>query len=180
MQMFQVSEILLISISYTFSLLSWAYILFLYLFTCLLTYLLTYSLHGAGYYLKSFQSLRFSNNRLLSLWDPKIHYRAHKNLLSDPILSQPSLVLPIDYFPKVHLNVILPPTPTSSQWSLTFGPPNQYPLNTSPLPRACHRFWGWQWLSIMSIVGLKHQRYWTLGSLYHSLSYIMCLLCYSW
>jgi hypothetical protein len=29
--------------------------------------------------------------------------------------------------PNVHLNVILPPTPRSSQWSLPFGPPNQNP-----------------------------------------------------
>jgi hypothetical protein len=34
--------------------------------------------------------------------------------------------------PKVHLNVILQPTPRSFQWSLTFGPPNQNPVNTSP------------------------------------------------
>jgi hypothetical protein len=39
---------------------------------------------------------------------------------------------------KVHLNVILPPTPTSFQWSHTFGPPNQNPLNIYPLPHACH------------------------------------------
>jgi hypothetical protein len=45
---------------------------------------------------------------------------------------------PHRYLPKDHLNVILPPTPRSSQWSLTFGPPNQKPLNTSPLPHACH------------------------------------------
>jgi len=45
---------------------------------------------------------------------------------------------PIDpYLPKVHLNVILPPTPRSSQWSLPFGPPNQNPVNTSPLSHAC-------------------------------------------
>jgi hypothetical protein len=35
---------------------------------------------------------------------------------------------------KVHINVILPPTSRSSQWSLTFGLPNQNPVNTSPLP----------------------------------------------
>jgi hypothetical protein len=28
--------------------------------------------------------------------------------------------------------------PMSSQWSLTFGPPNQNPVNTSPLPHSCH------------------------------------------
>jgi hypothetical protein len=42
------------------------------------------------------------------------------------------------YLPKFWLNVILPPTPMSSQWSLTFGPPKQNPVNTSPLPHACH------------------------------------------
>jgi hypothetical protein len=29
------------------------------------------------------------------------------------------------YLPKAQLNVILPPTPRSSRWSLAFGPPNQ-------------------------------------------------------
>jgi hypothetical protein len=38
------------------------------------------------------------------------------------------------YLPKVLLNVILSPKPGSSQWSLTVGPPNQNPVNTSPLP----------------------------------------------
>jgi hypothetical protein len=42
------------------------------------------------------------------------------------------------YVPKVHLNVIFPPTPRSSQCSLTFGPPNQNPVNSSPYPLACH------------------------------------------
>jgi len=34
--------------------------------------------------------------------------------------------------PKVRLNIILPPTPGFSQWSLAFGPPNQNPVNTCP------------------------------------------------
>jgi hypothetical protein len=28
--------------------------------------------------------------------------------------------------------------PRSSQWSLAFGPPNQNPVNTPPLPHVCH------------------------------------------
>jgi hypothetical protein len=53
----------------------------------------------------------------------------------DPILSQLNPARRIDpYLPKVHLIVILPPTPTSSQWSLAFGPPNQNPVTPLPSP----------------------------------------------
>jgi len=57
----------------------------------------------------------------------------------DPLMSQPNPVRPIDpHLSKVHLNVILSPTPRSFQWSLAFRPPNQNHVNTSPLPHVCH------------------------------------------
>jgi hypothetical protein len=69
------------------------------------------------------------------LWNSKIHYGVHIRMPLDPNLSQLNPVCPIDpSIPKVYLNVILPPTPRSSQWSLEFEPPNQNPINTSPLP----------------------------------------------
>jgi hypothetical protein len=57
------------------------------------------------------------------LWNPKFQYRVHKSPSLDRNLSQPNSVRPIDpYLPKVHFNVILPPTPRSSQWFLPFWP----------------------------------------------------------
>ena len=38
----------------------------------------------------------------------------------------------------IHLNIILPPIPRSSKWSLFFGAPYQNPIHISPLPHTCH------------------------------------------
>jgi hypothetical protein len=60
------------------------------------------------------------------LWNPKAHYHVHTRPPLDPILNQLNPVRPIDpYLPKVQLNVILPPTPRSFQWSLPFGLPTK-------------------------------------------------------
>jgi hypothetical protein len=78
-------------------------------------------------------------NILLSLWNPKVHHRVRKGPPLDPILSQLNPVCHIDlYLPKIQLNVILLPTPRSFQWFFIFGHPNQNPVNTCPLTRACH------------------------------------------
>jgi len=39
---------------------------------------------------------------------------------------------------KIHFNIILPCTPRSTTWSLSFGFPNQNLICTSSFPRTCH------------------------------------------
>ena len=73
------------------------------------------------------------------LWNPKVHYRTHKLPPPVPVLSQrhPVPTTP-SHFLKIRLNIILPSTSWSSQWSFPLRFPHQNLLHTSHFPHTCH------------------------------------------
>ena len=85
----------------------------------------------------SWEANRFSVSQEIThiLRNPEVHYSIHKCSLTVPILSQiDSVYASTSHFLKIHLNIIFPSKPRSSNWSLFFRIPRQNRVYASPLP----------------------------------------------
>ena len=104
----------------------------------LLTYLLTHSMVQSP----SSEANRFAASQeiLLILWNPKVHYSTHKRPPPVPILGQPNPVhIPTSHLLEIHPTIIHPSTPRSPQWSLSLRFPHQDPIHpiSSPMRATC-------------------------------------------
>ena len=103
------------------------------------TYLLTYLLTPCSrVLLEKLTGSTASQEIPRTLWNTKVHHRIHKCPPSVPILSQLHSVSTPSHFPKIHLNITLPSTSGSPQWSFSLRFPHYNPVHNSPLPHTRH------------------------------------------
>ena len=102
-----------------------------------LTCLLTYSVQQRP----SWEANRFAASQEIPRIsrNPKVHYRIHKCPPPVSILCQPNPVhISTSHFLRIHLNIIFPSTPGSTQWSFPLRFPHQNPVYAFPIPRSCY------------------------------------------
>jgi hypothetical protein len=112
---------------------SWYFTFLLDFEVTTLSCLLTYSMEQGP----SWEANRFVASQEIPriLWNPNVHYRIHKCPPHFSILSQLNPVrTSTTKFLKIHLNIILPSTSGSPQWSLSLRLPHQNPVHASPHP----------------------------------------------
>ena len=108
----------------------WNYIIPVWVFICRYTYLLT---PCSRVLLQKLTGFAANQEIPLILWNPKVHYRTYKRPPAVPLLSHlhPVPTTP-SHFLKIHLNIIVPSTSSSPQWSLSPRFPYQNLVHTLP------------------------------------------------
>ena len=105
--------------------------------TCRTAYLLTYSKEQSPWEANRYSAIQ-EIPRIL--WNPKVHYLINKSSTPVSFLSQINPVhIPTSHFLKIHLNIILPSRPGSSEWSLSlkFSTKTLYKPHLSPIRATC-------------------------------------------